>query len=54
MVRTKTKPVKILGDGVIERALVVRAHAFSRTAQEKITAAGGRCEKIPFAGAEQA
>ena len=54
LVRTKTKPVKILGDGAIERALVVRAHAFSRTAQEKITAAGGRCEKIPFAGAEQA
>ena len=46
LVRSKTKPVKVLGDGVIERALVVQAHAFSRVAEEKITAAGGRCEKL--------
>ncbi len=39
-------PVKILGDGEIEVALTVRAHAFSRSAIEKIEAAGGRAEVI--------
>jgi len=51
LVRSKTKPVKVLGDGAIDRALVVLAHAFSRTAEEKIAAAGGRCEKVPLAAA---
>jgi large subunit ribosomal protein L15 len=35
------KPVKILGNGEIARALKVTAHAFSRTAREKIEKAGG-------------
>ncbi|HHW44541.1 MAG TPA: 50S ribosomal protein L15 [Desulfotomaculum sp.] len=38
--------VKILGDGQLERALTVRAHAFSRSAAEKIAAAGGKAEVI--------
>jgi large subunit ribosomal protein L15 len=38
--------VKVLGEGAIETALVVRAHAFSRAAQEKIEAAGGRAEVV--------
>jgi large subunit ribosomal protein L15 len=33
--------VKILGTGEITTALTVRAHAFSGTARQKITAAGG-------------
>jgi large subunit ribosomal protein L15 len=33
--------VKILGEGEIHRALTVNAHAFSRSAREKILAAGG-------------
>ncbi len=33
--------VKILGEGEIQRALKVNAHAFSRVAREKIIAAGG-------------
>jgi large subunit ribosomal protein L15 len=43
----KTKdPVKILGDGEIKKALVVKASAFSKVAQEKIKAAGGSTEII--------
>lgn len=38
--------VKILGDGQLEKALTVRAHAFSKSAKEKIEAAGGRAEVI--------
>jgi large subunit ribosomal protein L15 len=36
-------PVKMLGNGDISKALVVHAHGFSRTAREKIEAAGGSC-----------
>jgi len=41
------RPVKILGDGEIQKALNVSAHKFSASAQAKIVAAGGRCEVIP-------
>jgi large subunit ribosomal protein L15 len=41
------RPVKILGDGQIGKALTVAAHKFSAGAQAKIEAAGGRCEVIP-------
>jgi len=39
-------PVKILGDGDPGRKLVVRAQAFSKSAREKIEAAGGTAEVI--------
>jgi large subunit ribosomal protein L15 len=39
-------PVKILGDGAIDRALVVQANAFSKSAKEKIEAASGRAEVV--------
>ena len=43
----KTKhPVKILGDGELKAALTVHAHKFSKSAQEKITAAGGKFEVL--------
>jgi large subunit ribosomal protein L15 len=43
----KTKhPVKILGDGELSVALTVSAHKFSKTAQEKITKAGGKVEVL--------
>jgi large subunit ribosomal protein L15 len=42
----KSTPVKILGDGELSVALQVRAHAFSSTAAEKITAAGGTVEVV--------
>ena len=35
------KPVKVLGTGSIDRPLTVRAHRFSKSAVEKIEAAGG-------------
>ena len=43
----KTKhPVKILGDGELTVAITVTAHKFSKSAQEKITKAGGKFEVI--------
>ena len=44
LLRKKVGLVKILGDGEIGRAVTVRAHAFSKAAQEKIEAAGGSVE----------
>ena len=38
--------VKILGDGEVSSPLAVKAHRFSRTAREKIEAAGGSCEEL--------
>jgi large subunit ribosomal protein L15 len=38
--------VKILGDGELSAALTVQAHKFSKTAQEKITKAGGKFEVL--------
>jgi large subunit ribosomal protein L15 len=43
----KGRPVKILARGELDKALTVRAHAFSATAREKIEAAGGTAEVIP-------
>jgi large subunit ribosomal protein L15 len=37
-------PVKVLGKGEISKALTVHAHGFSKTAREKIEAAGGTCQ----------
>jgi len=45
--------VKILAEGDINHALTIRAHAFSKAAQEKIAKAGGKAELIP-AKAEKA
>ena len=43
----KTKhPVKILGDGELKAAITVSAHKFSKSAQEKITKAGGKVEVL--------
>jgi large subunit ribosomal protein L15 len=38
--------LKILGKGDINIPVNVKAHAFSKSAQEKITNAGGKCEII--------
>ena len=46
IVRRKEELVKILGNGEIGRAVTVRAHAFSKTAKEKIEAAGGSVEVL--------
>jgi len=39
-------PVKILGDGEAPENLKVAAHAFSKSAEAKITAAGGSVERL--------
>ena len=41
--------VKILGRGELEKPLTVKAHGFSRSAREKIEAAGGRAEVLSHA-----
>ncbi len=38
--------VKVLGDGELTARLTVRAHAFSKSAREKISALGGVAELI--------
>lgn len=48
MVRRKRKPVKILGDGELNKPLVVHAHKFSTSARQKIEAAGGRVVEVPW------
>jgi large subunit ribosomal protein L15 len=45
VVRTK-KRIKILGSGELKSALTVKAHKFSKTAEEKITKAGGKFEVL--------
>ena len=42
----KRSPIKILGEGEIDRALTVHAHSFSLGAVEKIKAAGGSVEVV--------
>jgi large subunit ribosomal protein L15 len=39
-------PVKILGQGELNKKLTVQAHAFSKSAREKIEAAGGVCNIV--------
>jgi len=46
LLRKNTSRVKVLGDGEVGKALTVKAHAFSKTAKEKIEAAGGKTEVI--------
>lgn len=46
MVKQVKDGIKILGDGKLEKSLTVRAHKFSKTAIEKIEAAGGKAEVI--------
>ncbi len=40
------RPVKVLGDGELKTAITVFAHKFSKSAQEKITQAGGKFEVL--------
>ena len=46
IVRLKLGGVKILGDGELKVSLTVRADRFSKTAMEKIEAAGGKVEVV--------
>src|SRR5262245_52370040 len=42
----KKDRIKILGDGELKGAMTVHAHKFSKSAQEKITKAGGKFEVL--------
>ena len=46
LIGSRNRPVKILGKGELSRTLSVAAHAFSRTAREKIEKAGGEAKEI--------
>lgn len=46
LVRKGNAPVKILGDGELRKSVTVRAHAFSGSAREKISATGGTAEQL--------
>ncbi|HEY2495635.1 MAG TPA: 50S ribosomal protein L15 [Candidatus Angelobacter sp.] len=43
---SKNDLIKILGDGELKSAISVQAHKFSKSAEEKITKAGGKVEVI--------
>ena len=46
LVRNMDTPVKILGDGELDKPLTIKAEAFSKSAAQKIAAAGGTAEVI--------
>ncbi len=45
VIRSAAKPLKLLGGGALDRALIVRADKVSAAARDKIEAAGGRVEE---------
>ncbi len=53
LIRDAEKPVKVLGRGDVTKAFTVQAHGFSRSARDKIEAAGGTVEvlELEFTGA---
>jgi large subunit ribosomal protein L15 len=46
IVTSNDGPLKILGDGELKVALSVKAAAFTKSAKQKIEAAGGSCEVV--------
>ena len=46
IVRKKSKPVKILGEGELNKPLIIEAHKFSQSALQKIEQAGGQAKVI--------
>jgi large subunit ribosomal protein L15 len=46
LARRRNVPVKVLADGDLSKALTVHAHAFSKTARERIEGAGGTCQVL--------
>ena len=49
----KAALVKVLGRGEVTRAVTVKAHAFSASAEAAITAAGGTVERLPLPWGER-
>ena len=50
LLKRRLDGVKILGDGDLTKKLTVKAQAFSASAKEKITKAGGACEELQLPG----
>ena len=48
LVKKPTDPIVILGEGELSAALTIKAHRFSASAKEKIEAAGGTAEVLPY------
>ena len=46
IIKNSKDGVKILGKGNLEKSLTVKVHAFSKSAAEKIVAAGGKAEVV--------
>ncbi|NLM44290.1 MAG: 50S ribosomal protein L15 [Clostridiales bacterium] len=46
LVKAEKSGIKILGNGELNKQLTVRANKFSKTAEEKIVASGGKVEVI--------
>ena len=49
LVPKRAEVIKVLGEGTLDKKLVVRAHRFSKSATEKLQAAGGAAEVIAAA-----
>jgi large subunit ribosomal protein L15 len=48
IIKAASLPIAILGNGEIDRPLVVKAHRFSASARAKIEEAGGSVEELPW------
>ncbi len=48
IIKSPSLPVAILGDGELDRPLVVKAHRFSASARAKIEGAGGAVEELSW------
>lgn len=48
LIKSPSLPVAILGQGEVDRPLVVKAHRFSASARAKIEEAGGSVEELPW------
>jgi large subunit ribosomal protein L15 len=46
LIQSAKTEVKVLGMGALKKGITIRAHKFSKTAVEKIEAAGGKAEVI--------
>lgn len=46
LIRSLNRPVKILGSGQLQVSLSLKVHAASKSAMDKITAAGGKVEIV--------
>jgi large subunit ribosomal protein L15 len=49
VIKHADRPIKVLGRGELGKGLTVKAHGFTKSAQEKIEAAGGSVETLPLA-----